>query len=92
MRGAVLGVAILAASACGGETPPASDTTTTVTPQADSGAAVPGVAAIGADSADSAGRRARGGTAATKVPARDSAFGPKFTTDSTGKLVPIKPP
>lgn len=59
----------------------------TKAPSGGAGAATP-------RAADATGRMAAGGAKAPgdSVPLHDSAFGPKFTMDSTGKIVPVKKP
>lgn len=91
MRAALLVTTALAAACGGAKAPPPESTSTppagAVTPAApDSAAVVPG-AEVKADTAKKPGTPAK-----AEGPLRDSAFGPKFAVDSTGKVVPIKKP
>jgi hypothetical protein len=74
-------------AACGGNDAKAPEPASTAEPKAPAVTdSMPGAPALKGDSAKpSGGAKAEG-------PLRDSAFGPKFAVDSTGKAVPIKKP
>jgi hypothetical protein len=74
-------------AACGGNDARAPEPAPTAEPKAPAVTdSMPGAPAPRGDSA-----RPTGGAKA-EGPLRDSAFGPKFAVDSTGKVVPIKKP
>ena len=75
--------------ACGGEKPQSADSTPKAAPQVQpapnpSDTLKPATGAPAKPKGDSTGTKKAEG------PLRDSAFGPKFTVDSTGKATPIK--
>jgi hypothetical protein len=90
MKRAMSGVVIAASLslACGGQTKaksePAAATVKSSEPQTDTLKAVPTTSATAKPKSDSTPAKQ------SDVPLRDSAFGPKFVLDSTGKSTPIK--
>lgn len=87
-----LAAAVIATMGCGGaEEPPSSETKAPAPPQA---AMMPDSMMPKAADSGISGTMTPAGKAAMAPPPplRDSAFGPKFAVDSTGKVTPIKPP
>lgn len=96
---------LVVCAACGGSNAPPPDTNAVAQPQAEAPAASPaGPAATMAapDAPATVGPSVTPGGAAPPppppplgagvTPLRDSAFGPRFKVDSTGKVIPIKRP
>jgi hypothetical protein len=88
----VLAAVTFLATACGGEkSEPKMETKADALPAPAAPPASPTISDATTKNADTL-KPGKGDTATKKAegPLRDSAFGPKFTVDSTGKVTPIK--
>ncbi|MDA1080131.1 MAG: hypothetical protein O2973_00420 [Gemmatimonadetes bacterium] len=94
MRATIAAGTLLFAAACGGNKAPAADAAS-ASPPTPSAVVLDSTMMPTADTAAPAGSKSATPTKSNSAgdgERRDSAFGPKFAVDSTGKVTPIKPP